>query len=245
MAKYQKKIQLIGRQIWELFKASLVPFLMCVFASSVLLLVILNDADTAWNSKKLIWTIVLALASTAYMGFIIFTKGGDAYEMLVSGNSKRKSATDESDGYIISKHKYAKEYRVWKGFAIGGFTVLCTIVTGIIFGANQSVIDMQASKDFSALSVAIFLGFMLSGWSILPFFYMNASGIAVSYYYSCLFAVLPLITVGVMYIVGAYARRAKTLKRIAEEEAAQKLKEERKKKINYGGLPGTKPKKRK
>ena len=93
--------------------------------------------------------------------------------------------------------------------------------------------------------IAILLGFLFAGWSILPFFYMNASGISVSYYYSCLFAVLPLVTIGVMYIVGAYARRAKTLKRLAAEEAALKAKEERKKKINYGGLPGTKPKIRK
>ncbi len=245
MGNYQKKGKLFWKQILELFKASLVPMLMCVFASSVLLLVIMNDADTAWNSKKLIWTIVLAVAATAYMGFIIFVKGGDAYEMLVSGNMKRRSATDESEGYVISEHKYVKEYRAWKGFAIGAFIVVYTVVTGIIFGANQAAIDAQVQKGFSALSVAVLLGFLLAGWSILPFFYMNASGIAVSYYYSCLFAVLPFITVGVMYIVGAYARRAKTLKRIAAEEAAQKAKEERKKKINYGGLPGTKPKKRK
>ena len=245
MANYRKRERLIGQQIWELFKSSLVPMLMCIFASSVLLLVIMNDADPNWNNKKLVWTIILALASTAYMGFIIFVKGGDAYEMLVSGNIKRRSETEDSAGYIISKHKFVKEYRVWKGFAIGGFTVIYTVVTGIIFGANQQIIDAQGDNGFSALSVAVLMGFLLSGWSILPFFYMNASGIAVSYYYSCLFAILPFLAVGVMYIVGAYARRAKTMKRIAAEEAAQKAKEEKKKKINYGGLPGTKPKKRK
>lgn len=245
MAKYQRKGQLFWSQVWDLFKASLVPMLMCVFASSVLLLVILNDADTTWNGKKLVWTIVLALAATAYDAFIIYTKGGDSYEMLVSGNVKRRSATEESEGYIISKHKYVKEYRAWKGFAIGGFTVMYTVITGIIFGANQSVIDAQVSNGFSALSIAVLFGFLFAGWSILPFFYMNASGISVSYYFSCLFAVLPFVTIGVMYIVGAYGRRAKTLKRLAAEEAALKAKEERKKKINYGGLPGTKPKKRK
>lgn len=245
MAKYQKKGQLFWGQVWDLFKASLVPMLMCVFASSVLLLVIMNDADTAWNSKKLVWTIILGVASTAYDGFIIYTKGGDSYEMLVSGNVKRRSATEDSDGYVISKHKYVKEYRVWKGFAIGAFTVMYTVITGLIFGANQQAIDAQVNNGFSALSVAVLLGFLLAGWSILPFFYMNASGISVSYYYSCLFAILPLVTIGVMYIVGAYARRAKTLKRLAAEEAALRAKEERKKKINYGGLPGTKPKKRK
>jgi hypothetical protein len=56
---------------------------------------------------------------------------------------------------------------------------------------------------------------------------------------------IPTIVCGLCYIWGAYARRNKTwraqeLKRKAEEELANKPK-----KINYGGLPGTKPKKRK
>lgn len=245
MASYKKKVKMFWLHVWEFLKASLVPGLMCVFASSVLLMIILNDKDTSWNANKLIWTIVLAIGSTAYMGFIIFKKGGDAYEMLVSGNIKRKSATDESEGYIISEHKYAKEYRVWKGFVIAAFVMFFTVLTGIIFGINQEAIDSQAGQDFSLLSMAVLVGFILSGWSILPFFYMNASGIAVSYYYSCLFAVVPFFVIAGMYIAGAYARRAKNLKRLAMQEAAARAKEEKKKKINYGGLPGTKPKKRK
>ena len=48
-----------------------------------------------------------------------------------------------------------------------------------------------------------------------------------------------------MYIVGAYGKRKKRLREqeIADKEAAREANKE--KKINYGGLPGTKPKKRK
>ena len=205
----------------------------------------MKENQLYWDGTKLAWTLVCGIVAAGYNGLLSYAQGGSGYEMLVSGNMKRRSETEESHGYVISKHKYVKEYRVWKGFAIGAFTMIYTVITGVIFGANQQTIDSQVSNGFSFLSVAVLFGFLLAGWSILPFFYMNASGIAVSYYYSCLFALLPIVAMGVMYIVGAYARRAKTLKRLEAEAAAQKAREERKKKINYGGLPGTKPRKRK
>jgi hypothetical protein len=74
---------------------------------------------------------------------------------------------------------------------------------------------------------------------------MNANGFAISYYWSCLFGLLPIAVTGAFYIIGAYGRRNKALReqRIADAQAAAEA--NRVKKINYGGLPGTKPKKRK
>ena len=76
---------------------------------------------------------------------------------------------------------------------------------------------------------------------------MNQAGIAVSYYYSLFLAILPILVTGGVYIAGAYARRNKALRQQHLAELAAKAEEEKKKnkKINYGGLPGTKPKKRK
>jgi hypothetical protein len=50
-----------------------------------------------------------------------------------------------------------------------------------------------------------------------------------------------------MYIAGAYARRNKAIRQQLLAEQAEKAEEERRKnkKVNYGALPGTKPKKRK
>ena len=244
MAKIQKAMKAFGRQIWELFKNSIVPALMYCFASSVMWLVTMNDSDQTWNDNKLFWTVILALGSTVYNAYIMYVKGGEGYEMLVSGNMKRMSATAETEGYLISAHKYAKEYRPWKGFAIAAFAVAYTVFTGIIFGCNQATIDSMSGDEFSGLSVAVLLGFIMSGWSIMPFFYMNASGMPISYFYSCLFAIVPFIVIGVMYIVGAYARRNKALREQAQRDAEAARKAERKTKINYGALPGTKPRKR-
>jgi hypothetical protein len=76
---------------------------------------------------------------------------------------------------------------------------------------------------------------------------MNQAGIVVSYYYSILFALIPLLVSGCVYIAGAYARRNKVIRQQHLADLAAKAEEEKKKnkKINYGGLPGTKPKKRK
>ncbi len=244
MTKITKALKTFGRQVWELFKSSIVPGLMYCFASSVILLVVLNDVDQKWNDNKLIWTIVLALACTAYDAYIMYVKGGEGYEHLVSGNMKRMSSSENGE-YLISAHKYAKEYRAWKGFAIALFSVALTLVAGILFGIHQAEIDSMAGKGFSGLSILILVAFIASGWSIIPVFYMNASGMAVSYYYCSLFAVVPFIVMGVMYIVGAYAKRNKRLREQEERAAQEAKKAEMKKKINYGALPGTKPRKRK
>ncbi len=245
MAKITKALKTFGRQIWELFKNSIVPALMYFFASSVILLVSLNDVDQKWNDNKLIWTIILAIACTAYDAYILYVKGGEGYEMLVSGNMKRLSSSSDTGEYIISKHKYAKEYRPWKGFAIALFSVALTIIASIIFGINQTEIDQASIKGVGGLTVLVLLAFVTAGWAIIPVFYMNASGMAVSYYFCALFAVVPFIVMGVMYIVGAYAKRNKRLREQEERAAQEAKKAEAKKKINYGALPGTKPRKRK
>ena len=110
---------------------------------------------------------------------------------------------------------------------------------------------LQSSSGFfsvlngGAISVIVLLGFLLSGWSLLPLYFANASGVAVSYFLSLLFALIPIVVTGVLYIVGAYARRAKTIRQQELADKAAAAEQTKEKKINYGGLPGTKPKKRK
>ena len=108
---------------------------------------------------------------------------------------------------------------------------------------------MQQSIDGEKLSggvaVLVLIGFLFSGWSLVPLYVMNANGNAVSYFLSCLFALIPIAVTGGFYIAGAYARRSKRLREQFVAEQAALREATREKKINYGGLPGTKPKKRK
>ena len=245
MAKLKKTMKKIGRQIWELFKSALPAMLMYFCAGSVLMMLTMQDAEAVqWDGTKLAWSLVCGIVAVAYNGFLGYAQGGTGYEMLVSGNLKRTSANEFGDGYKMSTHKEAREYRTWKGFVIGAFMGLFTIVTGIIFGCNQAMID---GKDLTtAMGVVVIVSFLISGWSLLPFYFMNQTpGMSANYFLSCLFAIVPIVVTGVMYIAGAYGRRNKVLREQEIADRAAKAEAEKVKKINYGGLPGTKPKKRK
>ena len=243
MAKVTKTLKKIGRQAWELFKSSIPAALMYFCAGTVLMMLTMKEDALAWDSKKLLWTIVCVAVAAGYNALVTYAQGGQGYEMLVSGNMKRSSAERYGDAYKIFSHKEYKEFRYWRGFALGGMIALYTVIAGLVFGANQTAIDTQEMSKGLAIFVLIF--FLLAGWSILPLYYLNAGGVYVSYYLAILFAILPIVITGVMYIVGAYGRRNKTVRKQELADRAAQAEANREKKINYGGLPGTKPRKRK
>ena len=243
MGMVAKKLKAIGGQAWQLFKSSIPSALMYICAGTTLMMLTLEQDQTYWESGNFAWTIVCGLIAVAYNAFMSYGMGGNAYEMLVSGNIKRNSMSEYGTELKMSSHKYAKEYRVWKGFACGAFTALYTIVFGVLFGCNQEALHAQTiSSGHWAL---LLIGFLLAGWTLVPFYHLNQSGIAVSYFVSCAFAIIPILVSGVLYILGAYGKRNKAIQQqmIADRAAAAEAAKE--KKINYGGLPGTKPKKRK
>ena len=82
-------------------------------------LVRLCNEKLEWNNTNIAWTVVCILGGAAYNALMAWAHGGSHYEMLVSGNVKRMSAEQFEGGYKMSSHKEAKEYRIWKGFAIG------------------------------------------------------------------------------------------------------------------------------
>lgn len=244
MAKIKKQLKKFGRYVWELFKGSLPSCLMYFCAGTVLLMLTMRGETLEWGGSSIAWTWVCIVVAAGYNFLMGWVSGGSHYEMLVSGNIKRVSAEEYGVGYKISSHKEAGEYRVWKGFAIGGFMALFPLVFGILFGCNQATIDSGTLGGGSAALVLI--GFLLSGWSVIPLYLMNnAGGFAINYFVSCLFALLPIVITGVSYVCGAYSRRNKRLREQLVAQKAAEAEANKVKKINYGGLPGTKPKKKK
>lgn len=239
----KETLKKIGRYVWEFIKGSLPAGFMYCCAGTVLMMLTLNSETLHWTSKDVTWTVVCILGGAAYNALISWAHGGSQYEMLVSGNIKRMSEGQLEGGYKMSSHKEVKEYRVWKGFVVGALTAFLTLLFGILFGCNQTQIDSGEAKG--ACAVLMLLGFLLSGWSIIPLYLMNAMGSSISYFISCIFALIPIGVSGGFYIAGAYARRNKRLREQLIAERAAKAEAEKVKKINYGGLPGTKPKKRK
>lgn len=240
MAKFKQKFKYYAGYVWQMIKSCLPSIFMYCCAGTILMLIFFNvgeDEALKWENKHTIWSIVCIVCAAAYDALISWANGGSHYEMLVSGNIKRSTAEMYGTSYKISSHKEAKEYRVWKGFVSGAIIGLFPLIAGIVFGCNQAAIDAK-------LSGGALIAFLLSGWSLLPFYGANLTG-HVSYFISCLFALIPICVHGGFYIAGAYAKRNKAIRQQmladkAAEEAANKPK-----KINYGGLPGTKPQKRK
>ncbi len=243
MGRIKKKLKYFGRYAWELFKGSLPASFMYFCAGTILLMLTLKGKEITWTNTKLTWTIVCIIGGAAYNALVSWAMGGSQYEMLVSGNVKRVSAERYGDEYKMSTHKEYKEYRVWKGFAIGAFSGIFPLFFGLLFGFNQTTINGEMSGGF--LGIMVLISFLLSGWSVLPFYYMNHAGKHVSYFLSLLFVLVPVIVSGVFYVCGAYSRRNKAIREQQIAERAAQAEAMKEKKINYGGLPGTKPKKRK
>jgi peptidoglycan/LPS O-acetylase OafA/YrhL len=245
MTQYRKKSNEFFTHFKNILKMSVPTLLMYISAGGVLMMLTLKD-NHAWDKTKLTWTLVCGLVAIGYNILVSLMHGGDGYDMLVTGNVQRRSFEIVEGGYKMSKYRPEKEYRAWKGFAIGGIIALFPLIFGLIAG-NMLGTNSPTADNNAGWGVAIFfiISIFVSGWSLMPFYLMNANGLAVSYYWSCLFGVLPILVSGALYIIGAYARRNKALREQRIADAQAEAQANKVKKINYGALPGTKPRKRK
>ena len=246
MSNFKTKWKVFWRIVGECFMRSLTPSVMFFVAGLVLLML---QSKNFGLSAQMAWAALCAVVALAYNGFLMWICGGNHYEMLVSGNLKRRSAMQSGSELNMASYKFQKEYRPWKGFAIGAFVSLLLIVGSIVLGCNQTAIGEAATNEEVTLTTGLaavsLIFYCLAGWVLLPILELNIAGTAVSFFVGCAFALLPVCVSGGFYIGGAYGRRNKTVRQ--QEIAARAAEEEanRPKKINYGGLPGTKPKKRK
>ena len=199
----------------------------------------------AWDKTKLTWTLVCGLVAIGYNILVSLMHGGDGYDMLVTGNVQRRSFEFVEGGYKMSKYRPEKEYRAWKGFVGASFVAILTLIASILMGVNQTSIDEAGA--INGTSIILLVCSLLSGWCVLPFYYLNVSGAGISYFWLLPFALLPVVVSGVCYIIGAYRKRNKELKKqaVRDKEEEERRARESQKKINYGALPGTKPRKRK
>lgn len=134
MSNFKTKWKVFWRLVGECFFRSLTPAAMYFVASVVLMLI---QAKVKAVSTTVVWACVCGICALAYNGLLMWVCGGSHYEMLVSGNMKRRSAMQMGSELNITSYKYQKEYRPWKGFVIGAFASLLLVVGGIVFGCNQ------------------------------------------------------------------------------------------------------------
>ena len=243
MNGFKKCMRKIGAYWWQFFKSSFPAAMMYCCMGTALVMVAMRNGSVTWSNTKLIWTIVFSLLGIGYNMLAMWGIGGAHYDMLVTGNIRRMSMSEIEGGYRMSSHKIVQEYRPWKGFVIGAYYGIIILFFGILFGANQAKIDAGGPGGF--LGAMMLVCFLISGCSFLPFYFLNQSGHVFSYYWTSLFALVPVVVSGVFYIIGAYSRRNKKIREQLIADRAAQAEAQKVKKINYGGLPGTKPKKRK
>ena len=242
MNSFKKNAGKVWRTVRECLVHSLVPMVMYLAMSGMLLVVLQRHTDEDGNVTRtavLTASIICGIIAVAYNALMSWGCGGSHFEQLVSGNMKRRSAEELGSDLTITGYKAHKEYRPWKGFLMGFFVCLPVVIGGLLFGKYQANIEAGTTGKGAAVLLLIFE--FLAGWAVMPFQYLHAS----NYYLSILFALIPLIVSGAFYIVGAYSRRASVAKKqaLADRKSAEQT--AKPKKINYGGLPGTKPNKKK
>ena len=261
MSKTKESWKKFWANVWETIKSSFILVTFFGILSGIAFIGTINEEwcgpiSEGFNGARIAFLVVVAVLLAAYAGAMAYAFGSKGYEMLVSGNMKRISAEQLGTQIKISSHKEEMEYREWKGFAIGGVIAFFTVLFGVLVGINGDAVneafrslavegETVAPFENKGMAALVLISMLCCGWSLLPFAYLNVGGIAVSYFWSCLFGLLPIVVAGIFYVVGAYATRAKRMR--AQENADRATEEEANKprKINYGGLPGTKPKKRK
>lgn len=248
MNNFKQKIKGVMAYAWECIKGSFTAGLTYATAGALLFMFILDDKKAF--SEQLPLCIIVMVCALAYNALIAWGYGGMNYEMLASGNMKRMTSDLYGNSYKISSHSFVKEYRPWKGFVMGALACVITVAFVIFFGVNQEKISEIFSGELkftgtNAFSATVLIGILLSGWALLPFTCAIKAGYIVSYYWALPIAILPILVFGGFYIAGAYAKRNKRLRAQEAADRAAAAVAAKPKKINYGGLPGTKPRKRK
>ena len=144
MSNFKTKWKVFWRIVGECFMRSLTPSVMFFVAGLVLLML---QSKNFGLSAQMAWAALCAVVALAYNGFLMWICGGNHYEMLVSGNLKRRSAMQSGSELNMASYKFQKEYRPWKGFAIGAFVSLLLIVGSIVLGCNQTAIVEAATNE--------------------------------------------------------------------------------------------------
>ncbi len=243
MSKVKEIWTRIKREAWECWKQAFTPSITYLTASTVLLLIVSKMGEKIEVNRVMVWAVVCSLAAVIYNALFCFKTGGTHYEMLVAGNLKRRSCMERGVDLSISQYKVEKEYRPWKGFVFGGIISVSVLLGGIVLGANGEGMTPDGSFSKGVTLIVFFLN-LFAGWAMLPLQAYNKAGQTLSGYFVCIYAIIPIVVSGVFYIVGAYSRRNRRLREVEITRARESLEQKKEKKINYGGLPGTKPKKK-
>ncbi len=189
-----------------LFNA-LIPF--CMYLVMGMLLAFTQAISN--EAFKYILGVFCLLAAMAYNVYSCYHDGKKGYKLLSVGNLRRKS---EAEGHEVSKKPRKElEYRPWKGFVFGFFVALPVLIVILCVG-NVDIETMGMEQG----TLFVFLTYF-GGWAIIPVSWIGAAMGGVSTYWMLLMGLIPILTSGISYLVGARRERASI--EALEEKAAR------------------------
>lgn len=220
--KPKKKIDYAHPNGWQLFwrlqkegwRRAVTPALMYFFMS--LLLLASQAVTIVWLSIAL--GVVCIAGGIFFNAHLVFHFGSIHYDTFLTGQLYRLR---EEEGVEASPdHHIEKEYRPWKGFFIGALIGLPVLILGILAGAFEGT---------GAGDGALWAFVMLAGCAIMPVSWLRnyvPSLAGLSYFWTILTVLVPILVSGVFYILGAYANKRKRAQKEAREEAVRRAAEE-------------------
>ncbi len=197
-----------GRLFWriqkECWRRMVTPFLMYLFMSLLMLACQAISADWA----KITFGIVCMLGGMAFNAHLCYNYGIIHFDAYLTGCLHRRNA---AYGIVSGgDHRVEREYRPWKGFYIGFLVGIPVIIFGSLAGAYYG----QAAGEIAGVLLIMF-----AAWAIIPVSWIRMAYPTVSFYWSVLMAVIPVIVSGIFYIVGAVVEK-KRKEQQTEREAA-------------------------
>lgn len=216
-AEKESKGSVFWRNVWECFRRSVTPFLMYLFMSLIALAC--QGLSAQWL-KILIGTVCIAVGGF-FNGHLLFHFGSAHYgEYLVAKARERNALFGVSTGGKVHPER---EYRPWKGFAIGAFVGLPVLLFGTLAGAF---------KGTDGGRVLYLILTLIAGWASIPLSWFGSRyndngeslGLIASPFYALLFVLLPVAVSGVFYIVGAMHEKRV---RLEAEERAERVRQAR------------------
>lgn len=189
----------------ECLRRASTPFIMYFFIGGLMLASLgLTDDVT------LRWIIMVALIALGiFYNFGLMSGVGELhYKSFCAGEIRRMNNFSLEAG---KDYKPYQEYNLYKGFLSGAYIGIPVAILIIIAAANigQDAEDAALFYGLSGSTTAAILLLILSGWAVIPVMLLRLALPAVSLYWAIPFALIPIITSGIAYYVGAQKEKKK------------------------------------
>lgn len=191
----------------ECLRRAVTPFLMYLMCSTIAVACLSISAFTV-QVILIAGCVLLAVVLDADLSFAV---GKKHYQMLMTGNIRRRNNMEIFSNKDKKSYRYEMEYRWYKGFITGACICIPVVIVCLIY-----VIGGFDTTDADTAYYGKLVLLIISGWAIIPWELIEGE---ISLYFSLVSCVLPICVTGIFYILGARKERNDALKKEARMEA--------------------------